>query len=722
MGMVTVYFMKNNEHNENNTVSALICASRLLQISGITAPDDAAFDVEYNESSSSQVSRHQLQQQLNQFAKPFAARLRLRRLSLNKLRAEHLPMAFRTPEGNFILLARINAQQALLQYSDSEIPQVIDHAELATLWSGLCLFCQQSRFNIRWFIPAFLRHRNALIQVLALSLLLQLLALIAPLFFQVVMDKVLVHHAMITLDVLVITLVVVGVFEVVIKSLREYLLSHTTTRVDIQLGGKLFEHLLRLPLGYFKQRHIGNIVARVRELDSIREFLSSSALTLCVDVVFTLVLFGVMWLIYSSLTLLTLAVVPFYLLLAVATTKPLQRRVEQLCQFAAHNSSFLTETVSGVETVKSLALEPRMQHRWEQQTRDFAQANFRVQNLQSFSSQAALLLQKTCGVLIIWVGASMVIDLQLSIGQLIAFNMLAVQAMQPMNKLVDLWQQGVRARVALVMLSDILSLPVEPDSESISQSEPLIGAITLQQVVFRYRPDLPPTLKQFNLDIKAGEHIGLVGPSGSGKSTVARILQHLYNVESGTLLIDGQPLASFSPSFLRRQVGVVMQENYLFNCSVRENIAHSCPTAPLEQVVQASRLAGADDFILALPLGYDTILAEGGASLSGGQRQRIAIARALLANPRILIFDEATSALDDDSQARVQNNMAQIVASRTVITIAHRLSTVRHCDRIAVMAEGEVRECAPHDELLKHNGLYSRLWRQQSEFDIEESR
>ncbi len=703
---------------ESSIASALVCAGRLLQIANLIPPDSAAPSVTITTGS---VSQRILQQQLNQFAKPFAARLRLRHLALDKLRDEHLPLAVRRPDGNFVLVARINDEQALLQYSDSATPVVIARAELASLWSGLCIYCQQSRFDIRWFIPAFLRHRRVLVQVLVLSLLLQLLALIAPLFFQVVMDKVLVHQALMTLDVLVITLVAVGLFEVVIKSLREYLFAHTTTRVDIQLGGKLVNHLLKLPLGYFKQRQIGNIVARVRELDSIREFLSGSALTLCVDVVFTLVLFSVMWMISSDLTLMVLAVIPFYLLLAWRTTRPLQQRMEQLCQFAAHNASFLTETVSGVETVKSLALEPRMQQRWELQTRDFAQANFRVQSLQSFSSQSAQLLQKVCSALLIWVGAGMVMKLQLSIGQLIAFNMLASQALQPMNKLLDLWQQWVRARVGMMQLTDMLSLPIEQEPARSKTELPVQGAISFQQLTFRYRPDLPVVLNQFSLNIASGEHIGLVGPSGSGKSTIARLLQRLYSAEAGTLLIDGRPLSSFSPAFLRRQVGVVMQENYLFNCSVRDNIAHVRPTAPLDEIVHAARLAGADEFILELPLGYDTILAEGGASLSGGQRQRIAIARALLASPRILIFDEATSALDDESQARIQSNMAQIIQGRTVITIAHRLSTVRHCDRIAVIEQGELRELAPHSELINAKGLYARLWRQQAEFRSEEN-
>ncbi|WP_227734504.1 peptidase domain-containing ABC transporter [Yersinia proxima] len=706
----------------NHLHSALVCAARLIQLAGINSESVEVFGRNTVTDTSTRISLDALKGSFAQLSRITSTRFKVKKQSLNKIKPTQLPLAFRDIQGRFILLARLNSDQALLQYSDSNKPQVINYQDLSKLWGGVVLYCSHSRFDIRWFIPVLLRHRKSLVQVLVLSMLLQFLALISPLFFQVIMDKVLVHNALATLDVLIIVLLVVGVYEVILKLLREYIFSHTTTRVDILLGGKLFKHLIKLPLSYFKQRHVGNIVARVRELDNIREFITGSALTLCVDVVFTLVLFIVMWCISSLLTLIILGTLPLYLLLAVLTTRPLQKKVEVLCGCAAQNGAFLTETVSGVETVKSLALEPQMQQRWETQTRDYAQANFQVQNLQNFSSQCAQLLQKLAGALVIVIGAYQVMSVQLSIGQLIAFNMLAVQALMPMSKLVDLWQQSIRAQVGLMLISDILSLPVEQATGVAPSHRQINGDITLDNVVFRYRPDLDPVLRHFSLSLRAGEHIGLVGPSGSGKSTVARLLQRLYIAEQGVINIDGYSINHFSPEYLRRQVGVVMQENYLFNRTVRENIAYSRPTAPLSDIVDAACLAGANDFILALPLGYDTVLSEGGASLSGGQRQRIAIARTLLANPRILIFDEATSALDDESQAEVQKNMSRIITNRTVITIAHRLSTVRHCHRIAVIKQGCVAELANHDQLLAQNGIYAQLWQQQADFSHEESK
>lgn len=707
---------------ENHVHSSLVCAARLLSLAGFSAEPVKIFRQNANIEISAMATLSLLQQYLSTLSRTTPTRLKVKKQSLNRVKPEQLPLAFRDTQGRFILLARLSDNQALLQYADSQQPKIINHHELSALWGGVVLYCSHSRFDIRWFIPALLHHRKSLTQVLVLSLLLQFLALISPLFFQVIMDKVLVHNALTTLDVLIIVLLVTGIYEVVLKFLREYIFTHTTTRVDILLGGKLFNHLIKLPLSYFKQRHVGNIVARVRELDNIREFITGSALTLCVDVVFTLVLFIVIWCISPLLTLIVLATLPLYLLLAALSTRPLQKKVSVLCTYAAQNGAFLTETLSGVETVKSLALEPQMQQRWEIQTRDYAQANFKVQNLQNFSSQSAQLLQKLAGALVIVVGAYQVMSVQLSIGQLIAFNMLAVQALMPMSKLVDLWQQSIRAQVGLTLIADILSLPVEQATGTVPSDSQIHGHISLDNVTFRYRPDLDPVLRDFSLSLQAGEHIGLVGPSGSGKSTVARLLQRLYIAEQGEISIDGHPINRFSPEYLRRQVGVVMQENYLFNRTVRENIAYSRPTAPLSEVVEAASLAGAHTFILALPLGYDTLLSEGGASLSGGQRQRIAIARTLLANPRVLIFDEATSALDDESQAEVQKNMSRIIANRTVITIAHRLSTVRHCHRIAVITQGQVTELASHDALLALDGTYAQLWRQQADFSHEESK
>lgn len=531
------------------------------------------------------------------------------------------------------------------------------------------------------------------------------------------MDKVLIHQALSTLDVLVFGLIIAGIIEVILRGLREYQYAHTANRIDIKLGLKLVRHLFGLPLLFFKSRQVGAIVTRVRELDTVREFLTGSMFTLSVDVLFMFIFIYVMSLLSGLLTWVFLATFPFYAILAWWVTPRMEKAVEQQFTHAAINTSFLTETVSGAETLKSLAVEPKFVRRWDSQTEKMVDTSFAVQQLGNRSNHIVMLLQKVTGAAILWLGASEVLSLQMTLGQLIAFNMMVNHTSQPLARLVELWGQFIRTRVAVDKLGDMLNLPTEQQSGQ--QQVALHGAVSFNNIVFRYQPDIPPTIKGLTLDIRAGEAIGIVGTSGSGKSTLARLLLRLYSPETGAITIDGIPLQNIGIETLRQQVGVVLQENFLFNKTVYENIAQSKPDASLESVIKVAKLAGAHEFILRLPMGYDTTIAEGGQSLSGGQRQRLAIARTLLADPKILILDEATSALDDESQSRIQSNMAEIAQGRTVITIAHRLSTVRHCDRIIVLKQGEILEQGSHEQLLNHGRQYRKLWQLQQELKQE---
>ncbi|MFA0019953.1 peptidase domain-containing ABC transporter, partial [Vibrio splendidus] len=619
------------------------------------------------------------------------------------------------------ILAKSNKDKCLIQRPNKEAPEVISYNELNSIWNHKWIEIKQpqSRFDITWFIPEFLKHKKILGEIFLFSFVLQILALISPLFFQVVMDKVLVHQAWSTLDVLVIGLVITGIVEVILRGLREYQYAHTANRIDIQLGLKLVKHLFGLPLMFFKTRQVGAIVTRVRELDTVREFLTGSMFTLTVEFLFMFVFLYVMSLLSPPLTWLFIATIPLYVFLAWWLTPRMQAAVEEQFTHAAANTSFLTETVAGSETLKSLAVEPRFVRRWDDQTEKMVSTGYVVQQLNNRSNHIVQLIQKVTSVGVLWLGATEVLSLEMTIGQLIAFNMMTNHIAQPLSRMVELWGQFIQTRVALEKLGDMLNLPVEQHTGN--DTIAFQGAISFKNILFRYQPDIPPTLDNLSLEIQAGETLGVVGTSGSGKSTLARLLLRLYSPEKGLITVDNTPLNQIGIQQLRQQIGIVLQENYLFNKSVCENIAQSKPEASLEEVIEAAKLSGAHEFIMKLPTGYDTILAEGGQSLSGGQRQRLAIARTLLSAPKIMILDEATSALDDESQALIQSNMANIAKGRTVITIAHRLSTVRDCDRIVVLHQGNIVEQGSHQQLITLGKQYKQLWQLQQELKQEDS-
>ncbi|NMG50142.1 type I secretion system permease/ATPase [Azoarcus communis] len=637
---------------------------------------------------------------------------------LERLSRTPLPAVALTVEGRFVVLARADDENVLIHDASAGRPQVLARADFAAIWSGeLILFASRAslagdmaRFDFSWFVPALVKHRRLIGEVLVVSFALQLFALITPLFFQVVMDKVLVHRGLSTLDVIAVGLLAVSVFEVVLSGLRSYVFAHTTSRIDVELGARLFRHLLALPLSYFQARRVGDSVARVRELENIRAFLTGNAVTVVLDVFFSVVFIAVMLLYSGWLTLVVLASLPLYAAISLSITPLLRARLHEKFNRGAENQAFLVESVSGVDTVKSMAVEPQMTRRWDNQLAAYVSASFRANTLSTIAHEGVNLVGKLVTVGTLWLGARLVIDGDLTVGQLIAFNMLAGRVAQPIMRLAQLWTDFQQVGISVQRLGDILNTRTELAAGNRSTLPQLAGRIEFDQVRFRYRSDGPEVLRGVSLTIAPGEVIGIVGRSGSGKSTLTRLVQRLFVPERGRVLIDGIDLALADSASLRRQIGVVLQENLLFNRSIRENIALVDPGAALDGVIEAAKLAGAHEFILDLPDGYDTVVGEHGATLSGGQRQRIAIARALMGRPRILIFDEATSALDYESERLVQTNMRAICEGRTVIIIAHRLSAVRDADRIVVMDKGEIVESGPHDELVaRAGGIYAHL-------------
>jgi subfamily B ATP-binding cassette protein HlyB/CyaB len=623
-----------------------------------------------------------------------------------------------------VVLAQCDGRRVLVQDAgiESSRPMIESVEVFATQWSGALILItsraslagELARFDFSWFVPSLVKYRRLIGEALVGSLFLQLFALVSPLFFQAVVDKVLVHRGITTLDVLVIGLVIVVVFESVLSTLRTYVFSHTTSRIDVELGTRLFRHLLALPLAYFQARRAGDSVARVRELENIRKFLTGQGLTLVLDVVFSGVFIAVMFVYSVPLTLIVLASLPLYVGLSLVVAPILRKRLDEQFARGAKNQALLVETLTGIQTVKAGALEPQLARRWDNQLAAYVSASFRTSALATFAHESVGLTGKLVAAATLWYGAHQVMDGVLTVGMFVAFNMFAQRVAQPILRIAQVWTDFQQTGVSMQRLADILDTRTEVPPSAALQLPPLKGRVTLEHVTFRYRPDAQPVLRDLSLDITPGQVLGIVGRSGSGKSTLAKLVQRLYSPEHGRVLVDGIDIGLADAAQLRRQIGVVLQDNWLFNRSVRENIAVADPAAPIETVIQAAQLAGAHDFIRDLPEGYDTLVGEQGAGLSGGQRQRIAIARALFTHPRILVFDEATSALDSESEAVIQRNMAAICQGRTVIVIAHRLSAVRKADAIVVMDEGRIVEAGRHETLVKGGRIYARLWAMQS--------
>ncbi len=666
-------------------------------------------------------------------------------ITVERLHLTPLPALTRLQNGQWAIVAAANTTHVVLQYAktgndlsaertqdNQPVKLTLDefaHAWLGTNESGTplstkgqmlllasraSLIGELSKFDFSWFIPSLVRYRRLLAEVLGTSVVLQLFALVTPLFFQVVMDKVLVHQGISTLNVLVLGLVAISLFESALSFLRIYVFSHTTSRIDVELGSRLFRHLLRLPLNWFQARRVGDSVARVRELENIRSFLTGQALTVVLDVMFSIVFIAVMLAYSRMLTMIVLLSIPCYVAVTVLIVPVLRQRLNEKFARGAENQALLVETITGVQTVKAAALEPMMAKRWDDQLAAYVSAAFRSQITASAGHESIGLIGKLVTASALWFGAQLVMAGELTLGMFIAFNMFAGRVAQPIMRMAQLWADFQQVSISMQRLGDILNAQTEVAPNIAAQLPKLTGRITFDQVSFRYNADSSPVLREIRLDIAPGQVIGIVGRSGSGKSTLTKLVQRLYVPEQGRILIDNVDISQVDAAQIRRQIGVVLQDNWMFNRSVRENIAVSNPAASMDQVMHAARLAGAHDFISELPQGYDTMVGEQGSSLSGGQRQRLAIARALFTNPRILIFDEATSALDYESEQILQRNMKAICQGRTVLIIAHRLSSVRHADGIVVLDKGRIVEGGTHDALLSKKSLYAHLWAMQS--------
>jgi len=573
----------------------------------------------------------------------------------------------------------------------------------------------QQRFGLNWFLPSIIRYRRVLIEVLIASFFVQLFGLVNPLMIQVIIDKVIVQNSPDTLHVLGVLLVGVAIFEAILTSLRTYLFVDTTNRIDMALGSEIIDHLLRLPLRYFEKRPVGELATRINELENIRSFLTGTALTVVLDAVFSVVYIVVMFIYSWVLTLVTLGVIPLFVLLTILVSPIVRRQLRSKAERQAETQSYLVEVLSGISTVKAQNIELRARWRWQERYGRYVSEGFKNVLTSTAAGSASNFLNKLSALLVLWVGAYLVLDQKLTLGQLIAFRIISGYVTGPLLRLAQIWQNFQATALSLERLSDIVDSPQEAD-ESDRNNIPLPavqGDVKYENVSFRFAASGPLQLSNVSVEIPSGTFAAIVGQSGSGKSTMTKLLARLYEPEAGRIVVDGYDISKVELYSLRRQIGIVPQETLLFDGTVQENIALTNPDATSDEIIEAAKIAAAHEFIMGLPMGYNTRVGERGSALSGGQRQRIAIARTVLNSPRLLILDEATSALDYDAERQVCLNLAQAYQGRTVLFITHRLTTIRNADIILMMDKGAIVEQGTHEELMAQKGRYYCLYLQQ---------
>ena len=574
----------------------------------------------------------------------------------------------------------------------------------------------EDNFSLKWFLPSLGKYRVVLTEVLLSSLFVQLFGLANPLLIQQIIDKVIINNAPSALGTLGSLLILFTLIEVALQSVRTFLFVDTTNRIDIALGSKVIDHMLKLPLKFFDKRPVGELSSRIGELENIRKFLTGTALTAVIDAVFALLYIFVM-LVYSwQLTLVTVAVIPALIGVTYYFSPIVRKQIQAKSVAAAKTQSHLVEVLSGIQTVKSQGIELRTRWKWQDLYVDYVADGFNNTVVGTANSSISTFINKGSSLMVVWMGAALVTEGSMTMGGLIAFRMIAGYVTSPVLRLSQIWQNFQEINLSMERLGDILNHPQETGPEELKKPTvpTLDGEIEYQDIWFRYNPSGEFLLKGMNLKIPAGSFVAIVGLSGSGKSTATKLLPRLYEPERGKVLVDGMDIAKLELYSLRKQIGIVPQDTLLFDGSILDNIVLTNPSASQSEIDEAVEISCAGDFVEALPAKYDTKVGERGSNLSGGQRQRIAIARTILQKPSVLLMDEATSALDYQTERRVSENLMAKLKGKTVLYVTHRLSSIVNADMIVLMGAGEVVEVGTHEELLLKKGAYYSLFTQQA--------
>jgi len=653
-----------------------------------------------------------------------------------RLRWRHLfsvsgagPVVLLFNDGSAGLLTGANPETKIVFIRDPRAPEAdppipVDEMRLQEVWGGDAVLLRADRsqveadppFTLRWLASLVMKEGKHLRDLLIASLAISVLTILPPLIVMQVVDRVLAHHSYSTLFLISCFVAILVLYETLLGYARRLIILVVGVRTDAKLNLHVFNRLIRLPLDYFERHPAGETMYRVTQVNAVRQFITGKLMTTLLDMITLAVLLPFLFYLNATLAWIVLVCATSIMLIILAFLRPLRQIFAKVISAETMKSAVLGETIFGIKTVKSLALEPQRKALWDEKVAEVGKWRMELGKLSNWPQTLVTPIERFMWMGVILVNAYLALSDEngYQMGSMIAFMMLSQRVSSPLVSLARLVEEWEEVAGSMTQAGEVLNRPLEVDAASGGLRPKFAGAVSFQDVTFTYAGTKLPALDRINFSVPAGTMLGLVGRSGSGKSTVTRLLQGINREYSGFLKIDGADLREINLRHLRSSFGVVLQENFLFRGSIRDNILAGRPGLTLDDAIRAARLAGAEEFIERMPNGYETYIEEGSPNLSGGQRQRLAIARALITDPRILILDEATSALDPESEALVNANLSRIARGRTMFIVSHRLSSLVDCDQILVLERGKLMDIGPHAALLERCAIYRTLWNQQN--------